>query len=234
MGKGHFLQHKRLRSCPSSVREHCHPSVSPLQPGNILSPQGSCQGSCSLSGAKTGLMSPLQCRDSLFPQGSCCPLSGMETAHPLSPCPLRAGVRALVSPQHGDRLSLQGSCPLSGAGTARPLGLYRDKPVLSGLVSHQGPFLIRAGVPSPAWRQPVPWARVSLVPVSPRGPRAPPPQARGPPPRSVPSPLRPRPRPSPLWPRPAPAPAPPLRPRPAAAPRVLGAVLTPRRRSGSL
>lgn len=143
LGKGHFLQHKRLRSCPSSVREHCHPSVSPLQPGNILSPQGSCQGSCSLSGAKTGLMSPLQCRDSLFPQGSCCPLSGMETAHPLSPCPLRAGVRALVSPQHGDRLSLQGSCPLSGAGTARPLGLCPLK----------GSCALRVLVPPPVQRQ---------------------------------------------------------------------------------
>lgn len=142
-------------------------------------------------------------------------------------CPFRARVRSPVrgQPVPSACVPSRGRVP---SGFSSPLQ-YRDKPVLSGLVSHQGPFLIRAGVPSPAWRQPVPSARVSLVPVSPRGPRAPPRQARGPPPRSAPS-LRPLPAPAPAPPRSCTGPTPPAPPLPALAPPRCGPA---RARSGS-
>lgn len=158
---GPSLQHERLSSSLSSVRERCHPSglVSPLQPGDILALHGPCPLSSAGPVPPRQLLCSLRCGDS--PSSARVP-SGLESEH-------------LSLPSMGTARPFKGSCPLSGVGTAGPLGpcplrtrvplQHRDKSVLSGLMSHQGPCLIRAAVPSPA--QPVPWTRVPAVPVCP-------------------------------------------------------------------
>lgn len=126
-------------------------------------------------------MSPVQCR-------ACSPtaaavLSPVWGQPVLGPCPLRAGVRALVPPQHGDSPSLQGlvsPLPCGNSWSPRPVSPQDSRPPSSTETSpsSQGSCPIKArvssGLLSPLQHSPSPGL------VSPRSPCARSPQARPP------------------------------------------------------